>query len=67
MFWLREPKNKLPEKWKTYLVGSRTTINLNKTKEIVVKGKAKRPLPTNTFDIKQEAVLKLLGVSFHTL
>ena len=34
---------------------------------MLVKGKAKRPLPTNTFDIKQEAVLKLLGVSFNTL
>ena len=47
-------------------MGSITTINLTKTKEIVVKGKAKRPLPTNAFDIKEEAVLKLLGVSFHS-
>ena len=37
------------------------TINLTKTKEMVVKGKVERPLPTVTFDIKQEEYLKLLG------
>ena len=36
------------------------TINLTKTKEMVVKGKVERPLPTVTFDIKQEEYLKLL-------
>ena len=30
------------------------TINLTKTKEMVVKGKVERPLPTVSFDIKQE-------------
>ena len=30
------------------------TINLTKTTEMVVKGKVERPLPTVTFNIKQE-------------
>ena len=42
------------------------TINLTKTKEMVVKGKVERPLPTVTFDIKQEEFLKLLGVYLHS-
>ena len=40
------------------------TINLTKTKEMVVKGKVERPLPSITFDIKQEVFFKLLGVYF---
>ena len=40
------------------------TINLTKTKKMVVKGKVLRPLPTITFDIKQEVFHKLLGVYF---
>ena len=42
------------------------TINLTKTKEMVVKGKVERPLPTVTFDINQEEFLKLLGVCLHS-
>ena len=42
------------------------TINLTKTKEMVVKGKVERPLPTVTFDIKQEEFFKLLGVYLHS-
>ena len=42
------------------------TINLTITKEMVVKGKFERPLPTVTFDIKQEEFLKLLGVYLHS-
>ena len=38
------------------------TINLTKTKEMVVKGKVERALPTITFDINQEEFLRLLGV-----
>ena len=34
------------------------TINLTKTKEMIVKGEVERPLPTVTFDIKQEVFLK---------
>ena len=41
------------------------TINLTKTKEMVVKGKVERPLPDVTFDIKQEEFFKLLGVYLH--
>ena len=40
------------------------TINLTKTKEMVVKGKVERSLPSITFDIKQEVFFKLLGVYF---
>ena len=40
------------------------TINLTKTEEIVVKGNVERPLPSITFDIKQEVFLKLFGVYF---
>ena len=40
------------------------TINLTRTKEMVFKGKVERPLPSITFDIKQEAFFKLLGVYF---
>ena len=36
------------------------TKNPTKTKEMIVKGKVERPLPTVTFDIKQEEFLKLL-------
>ena len=35
------------------------TINLTKNNEMVVKGKVERPLPTVTFDIKQQVFLKL--------
>ena len=35
------------------------TINLTRTKEMVVKGKAERPLPTVSFDIKQEELVNL--------
>ena len=42
------------------------TINLTKTKDMVVKGKVERPLPDVTFDVKQEEFLKLLGVYLHT-
>ena len=35
------------------------TITLTETKEMVVKGKVERPLPTVTFDIKQEEFFKL--------
>ena len=42
------------------------TLNLTKTKEIVVKGKVERPLPTVTVDIRQEEFLKLLGVYLHS-
>ena len=42
------------------------TINLTKTKEMVVKGKVEGPLPIVTFDIKQEEFLKLLGVYLHS-
>ena len=37
------------------------TINLTKT-----RGKVERPIPTVTFDIKQEEFLKLLGVYLHS-
>ena len=40
------------------------TISLTRTKEMVVKGKVERPLPSITFDIKQEVFLKLFGVYF---
>lgn len=40
------------------------TINLTRTKEMVVKGKVERPPPSITFDIKQEVFFKLLGVYF---
>ena len=40
------------------------TITLTETKEMVVKGKVERPLPTVTFNIKQEEFFKLLGVYF---
>ena len=40
------------------------TINLTRTKEMVFKGKVERPLPSITFDIKQEVFLKLFGVYF---
>ena len=42
------------------------TINLTKTKEMVVRGKVERPLPSIIFYIKQESSLKLLGVYFHS-
>ena len=42
------------------------TIKLTKTKEMVVNGKVERPLPTVTFDIRQEEFLKLLGVYLHS-
>ena len=42
------------------------TINLTKTKEIVVKGKVERSIPTVTFGIKQEEFLKLLRIYFHS-
>ena len=42
------------------------TVNFTKTKEMVVKCKVERPLPTVTFDIKQEEFLKLSGVYFHS-
>ena len=42
------------------------TINLTKTKDMVVKGKVERPLPDVTFDVKQEEFLQLLGVYLHT-
>ena len=42
------------------------TITLTETKEMVVKGKVERPLPTVTFDIKQEEFFKLLGVYLHS-
>ena len=42
------------------------TINLTKTKEMVVKGKVESPLSTVTFDIKQEEFLKLLGLYLHS-
>ena len=42
------------------------TINLTKTKEMVVKGNVERPLATITFDINQEEFLNLLGVCLHS-
>ena len=42
------------------------TINLIKTKEMVVRGKVGRPLPSFIFYIKQESSLKHLGVYFHS-
>ena len=42
------------------------TINLTKTKEMIVKGGVERPLLIVTFDIKQEVFLKILGVYFYT-
>ena len=42
------------------------TINLTKTKEMIVKGKGERPVLTVTFDIKQEVFLKILGVYFYS-
>ena len=42
------------------------TINLTKTKEIVVKSKVDRPIPNVTFDIKQVEFRKLLRVYFHS-
>ena len=47
-------------------MGPEQPYTLLKPRKCFLKGKAKRPVPTNTFDIKQEAVLKLLGVSFHS-
>ena len=40
------------------------TINLTKTKEMVVKGKVERPLPNVIFDIKQEEFLKVFVFIF---
>ena len=40
------------------------TINLTKTKEMVVKGKIERPLPNVIFDIKQEEFLKVFVFIF---
>ena len=40
------------------------TINLTKTKEMVVKGKVERPLPTVIFEIKQEEFLKVFVFIF---
>ena len=40
------------------------TINLTKTKEMVVRGKVKRPLPPVALGIHQETYLKILGVYF---
>ena len=61
-------QDQLPKKWKTLIWAQNnlTTINLTKTKEIVVKSKVERPLPAITFDIKQEVFLKFLGVYFHS-
>ena len=42
------------------------TINLTKTKEMVVKGNVERPLLTITFDINREEFLNLLGVCLHS-
>ena len=42
------------------------TINLTKTKEMVVKGKVERSLPTVSFDIKQEEFLNLFCVYLHS-
>ena len=42
------------------------TINLTKTKEMVVRGKVERAHSSITFDIKQEPPLKLLGVYCHS-
>lgn len=42
------------------------TINLIKTKEMIVKGEVEKPLLTVTFDIKQEEFLKILGVYFYS-
>ena len=47
-------------------MGPEQPYTLLKPRKCFLKGKAKRPVPTNTFDIKQEAVLKFLGVSFHS-
>ena len=40
------------------------TINLTKTKEMVVKGKVERPLPTVIFDIKEGEFLKVFVFIF---
>ena len=40
------------------------TINLTQTKEMVVKGKVERPLPTASYDIKQEEFLNLFVFIF---
>ena len=40
------------------------TINLTKTKEMVLKGKVERPLPTVSFDIKHEEFLNLFVFIF---
>ena len=42
------------------------TINLTKTKEMVVKGKVERSLPTVSSDIKQEEFLNLFCVYLHS-
>ena len=40
------------------------TLNRTKTKEMVVKGKVERPLPTASYDIKQEEFLNLFVFIF---
>ena len=42
------------------------TINLTKTKKLIVRGKIERPLPPVVFDIHQEIHLKILGVYFNS-
>ena len=42
------------------------TINLTKTKEMVVRGKTEKPLPSIIFYIERESLFKPLGVYFHS-
>ncbi|KAK2552131.1 hypothetical protein P5673_026888 [Acropora cervicornis] len=41
------------------------SINLTKTKELVVRGRSKAPVPTPLPGIEQVDNIKLLGVTFH--
>lgn len=49
-------------KWATE---NKMSINLTKTKELVVRGRSKAPIPTPLPGIEQVDNIKLLGVTFH--
>ena len=50
------------KKWATE---NKMSINLTKTKELVVRGRSKAPIPTPLPGIVQVDNIKLLGVTFH--
>ena len=48
------------QRWATE---NQMTLNLNKTWEMILRGKTKKPLPERLLDIKRKNELKLLGVT----